>query len=198
MSAEGMRWQLAALNPVKWRVDTLPDRNLGAVSKPQWSREHGCTIFISHQRRTEGHGLFLWANGGKGVEVQACLCGWLWDSVLPQWSVCGWGDVFNKGRTSVTDSECSGCPSTATTDDKQEQVRSMILKDTARYCGMLWNEWRLAIHTIQRGRLSEGVVIVLNSVQLHTAVFTKETLWELKIEVFDLPACSSVLAPSDF
>jgi hypothetical protein len=37
--------------------------------------------------------------------------------------------MFKKGRTSVTDSERSGRPSTATNDDKQEQVRSMILTD---------------------------------------------------------------------
>jgi histone-lysine N-methyltransferase SETMAR len=35
--------------------------------------------------------------------------------------------MFKKGRTSVTDSERSGCLSTATSNDKQEQARAMIL-----------------------------------------------------------------------
>jgi hypothetical protein len=37
--------------------------------------------------------------------------------------------MFKHCRTSGTDSECLGCLSSATYDDKQEEVRTMILKD---------------------------------------------------------------------
>jgi hypothetical protein len=37
--------------------------------------------------------------------------------------------MFKKGRKSTTDSERSGCLSTVTSDDKQEQARGMILTD---------------------------------------------------------------------
>jgi hypothetical protein len=40
-----------------------------------------------------------------------------------------WVDIFKKDRTSVTDSECLGRPFTATSDDKVEHARAMVLKN---------------------------------------------------------------------
>jgi hypothetical protein len=56
--AADMRWHVAALNLVKLCVDFLPDMDLGAVRKLQGSREHGCTTFILHKRRTKPW--FIW------------------------------------------------------------------------------------------------------------------------------------------
>jgi hypothetical protein len=44
-------------------------------------------------------------------------------------SVYEWVDMFKHCRTSVSDPECLGCLSSTTYDDKQEEVRTMILKD---------------------------------------------------------------------
>jgi hypothetical protein len=46
--------------------------------------------------------------------------------------VCTSAYKYLRGRASVTDSECSGCPTTATNDNKREQVRVMILKDISK------------------------------------------------------------------
>jgi hypothetical protein len=40
-----------------------------------------------------------------------------------------WIDMFKQCRTSVSDTECLGCLSLATCDDKEEEARAMILKD---------------------------------------------------------------------
>jgi hypothetical protein len=124
-------WHLAELNPVKWCVDTLPDMNLGAVSKLWWSREYGC---IEEEQRAVVR--FCTQKMLKGLKFRHAY-------------------VLSFG-TSVTDSECSGLPSTAS-DDKQEQARDMILKDTNK-CKvfrhvMKWTEashWHKTMRKISR------------------------------------------------
>lgn len=37
--------------------------------------------------------------------------------------------MLKNGRTTVTDAECSGQPSTSTTDEEQEEARAIILTD---------------------------------------------------------------------
>jgi hypothetical protein len=44
-------------------------------------------------------------------------------------SVYEWFEMFKNGWTSVTNAEYTGCPSTLTSDDKQEQDRAMIIDD---------------------------------------------------------------------
>jgi hypothetical protein len=83
-------WQVAALDPLKRRVDTLPTTSLKTVSKLQWSREHGCTSFDLHQRRTEDRSSFLWSETVKMVEIDTILCAQYGDNVLLGRSICGW------------------------------------------------------------------------------------------------------------
>jgi histone-lysine N-methyltransferase SETMAR len=67
-----------------------------------------------------------------------------------------------------------------------------------RYSDILGNELRLAIHTKQRGILSEGVLFLHDNARTHTGAHARENLQELKFEVLDHLAYSSDLAPSDF
>jgi hypothetical protein len=112
-------WQLTAVNPVRLCVSILPNTTLDAVSKLLWSREQGCTT----------------AEGVKGVKIYTRLCAHYWENALPLWSVYEWVDMFDKGRTSVIDSECLGCSSKAT---------------SARYSDILQNKLRPDNH-IKRG-----------------------------------------------
>jgi hypothetical protein len=54
-------------------------------------------------------------------------------------SVYEWIDMFKHCRRSVTDSECFGCPSSATYNDKQEEARARILKDRMAIRHMAFN-----------------------------------------------------------
>jgi histone-lysine N-methyltransferase SETMAR len=68
---------------------------------------------------------------------------------------------------------------------------------SGRYCDMLQNELKPAIHKEQRERLSQGVLLHDNTCP-HSAANTKKTLQELKFEALDNPPYSPDLAPSDF
>ena len=48
---------------------------------------------------------------------------------MPRRSVYEWIEIFENSRTSVIDAERSGQPSTATTDEKPEEGRAIILTD---------------------------------------------------------------------
>ena len=70
---------------------------------------------------------FLWAEGVPEAEIHRRLSAHYGNSALPQWSVYDWITMFKNGRTSVTDDERSGRPSTSTTEENVERVCSMIL-----------------------------------------------------------------------
>ena len=48
---------------------------------------------------------FLWAEGVKGIEIQARLCTQYGDNALPRRSVYEWIEMFKNGRTSVMNTE---------------------------------------------------------------------------------------------
>jgi len=72
---------------------------------------------------------FLWAEGVKGAEIHAHLCTQYGDNTLSRRSVYEWTEMFKNGRTCVMDAERSGRPSTATTGEKLEEARAIILTD---------------------------------------------------------------------
>jgi hypothetical protein len=83
------------------------------------------SIFTKEEQRAVLH--FLWAEGVQGFEIHRFSSAEYGDNVLLQWSIYEWIEMFKNGQITVTDAECSGCPSTYTSDDKQEQARAMIL-----------------------------------------------------------------------
>jgi hypothetical protein len=44
------------------------------VRKRQLSKKHGCATFDLHQRRIKGHGLLLWAEGVKWIDIHTRVC----------------------------------------------------------------------------------------------------------------------------
>jgi transposase len=73
--------------------------------------------------------LFLWSEGVSRAEIHRRLLAQYGNSVLPQRSVYEWIEKFKNVRTSVSQEEGAGRPSTATTDDNIERVRDMVLLD---------------------------------------------------------------------
>jgi hypothetical protein len=67
-------------------------------------------IFNLHKRRTEWCGSFLWKECVKGTEIHVYIYIYIYaqhgDNAFLWWSVYEWIDMFKKGRTSVTASEC--------------------------------------------------------------------------------------------
>ena len=79
-----------------------------------------------HRRRTAfGHTL-LWAEGVPGAEIHLRMCAQYGDKVLSRRIVYVWIEIFKNGRTSVTDAERSGCPTTATTTRNEERTLELI------------------------------------------------------------------------
>jgi len=63
---------------------------------------------------------FLWAEGVPGTQIHLRMCGQYGDKVLSHRIVYERIEIFENGRTSVTDAERSGHPATATTTRKKE------------------------------------------------------------------------------
>jgi hypothetical protein len=176
-------WRLVALKAARSRVDTLPGMTLDAMGKLRWSRKHVFTTFSLH--RTEEGDSFLWAGGvEKGSNLHTHLSAQYGDNASPRRSVCDWSDMFKKGRAGVTDSESSGHPSTATSDERQKQARAMILKDSNkcklfRCYGRSWGQW---FAQKRRGILSERVHVSQGNSQLHG----RKTFgsWNFKLSTF--------------
>ena len=53
----------------------------------------------------------------------------VWGHRIATTKLYKWIEMFNNGRTCVMDAERSGRPSTATTDEKPEEARAIILTD---------------------------------------------------------------------
>ena len=69
---------------------------------------------------------FLWAEGVPGAQIHLRMCAQYWDKVLSRRIVYGWIEIFENGRTSVTDAEHSGYPATATTTRNEERTLKLI------------------------------------------------------------------------
>ena len=70
---------------------------------------------------------FLWAEGVPGAQIHlSAVCAQYGDKVLSLRIVYEWTEMFENGRTSVTDAERSGCPATATTTRNEERTLEMI------------------------------------------------------------------------
>jgi hypothetical protein len=70
---------------------------------------------------------FVSAEGVPGAEIHQRPSEQYGNSALPQRSVYEWIAMFKNGRTSVTNDERSGRPSTSATEENTERVRAMIL-----------------------------------------------------------------------
>ena len=69
---------------------------------------------------------FLWAEGVPGAQIHLRICAQYGDKVLSGRIVYEWIEMFENGRTSVTDAERSGCPATATTTRNEERTLELI------------------------------------------------------------------------
>jgi len=70
--------------------------------------------------------------------------------------------------------------------------------NSVRYSEMLSTELKPAIRTKRRGLLSSGVLLWHDNVRSHTAIHTFQTLVKLGFTVFEHPAYSPDLVPSDY
>jgi hypothetical protein len=82
--------------------------------------------------------------------------------------------------------------------DSQGPMVRGIMVTSVNYCDMLRNELRPTVHSKQRGRLSQGVVLLHDNACPHMAHLTINTIQQLNWEVLEHPAHSPDLAPSDF
>ena len=69
---------------------------------------------------------FLWAEGVLGAQIYLRMCAEYGDKVLSRRIVYEWIEMFENGRTSVTDAERSGHPATATTTRNEERTLELI------------------------------------------------------------------------
>jgi hypothetical protein len=82
-----------------------------------------------HQRRAEGSGPFLWAEGVPGAEMHRMMSVQYGNSVVSQRICWEWIERFKNCRTSVKRGEGTGRQSTSITDADMEQVYGMILQN---------------------------------------------------------------------
>ena len=69
---------------------------------------------------------FLWAEGVPRAQIHLRMCAQYGDKVFSRRIVYEWIEMFENGRTSVTDAERSGCPVTATTTRNEERTLELI------------------------------------------------------------------------
>jgi len=69
---------------------------------------------------------FLWVEGVPGAQIHLRMCAQCWYKVLSRRIVYEWTEMFENGRTSVTDAERSGHPATAMTTRNEERTLEMI------------------------------------------------------------------------
>jgi len=68
----------------------------------------------------------LWAEGVPGVQIHLRMCAQYGDKVLSLRIVYEWIEMFENGRTSVTDAERSERPATARTTRNEERTAELI------------------------------------------------------------------------
>jgi len=69
---------------------------------------------------------FLWAERVPGTQIHPRMCAQYGDKVLSRRIVYEWIEMFENGRTCVTDAERSGRPATATTTKNEERTLELI------------------------------------------------------------------------
>jgi len=69
---------------------------------------------------------FLWAEGVPGAQIHLCMCAQYGNKVLSHRIVYEWIEMFENGRTSVTDAKRSRCPATAMTTRNEERALELI------------------------------------------------------------------------
>ena len=69
---------------------------------------------------------FLWAEGVPGAQIHLRMCAQYGNKVLFRRIVYEWIEIFENGRTIVTDAERYGCPATATTTRNEERTLELI------------------------------------------------------------------------
>ena len=69
---------------------------------------------------------FLWAEGVPGAQIHLRMCGLYGYKVLSRRIIYEWNEIFENGRTSVTDAERSGRQATATTTRNEERTLELI------------------------------------------------------------------------
>jgi hypothetical protein len=81
------------------------------------------------QRRAEGSGPFLWAEGVPGAKMYRIMSVQYGNSVMSQRIVCEWIESFKNGRTSLKHGEGTRRQSTSITVADMERVYGMILQN---------------------------------------------------------------------
>jgi hypothetical protein len=103
------------------------DLGFGAsVSFGLWTWLHRCRF---SPRKNKGLCFVFMSAGWEGGWNSQTLSANRGDNVLLQRIVYEWAEMFQNGRTILTDTERLGLPSISTSDDKQDQDRAMILDD---------------------------------------------------------------------
>jgi len=69
---------------------------------------------------------FLWAEGVPGAQTHLRMCAQYGDKVISHGIIYEWIEMFENGRTSLTDAERSGHPVTATTMRNEERTLELI------------------------------------------------------------------------
>ena len=80
--------------------------------------------------------------------------------------------------------------------ENYEEMDSTV--KSARYSEMMCDKLKPAIHSKQRGWLSEGIVLFHNNARPYTVPHTVETPKKLNFEVLEHPPYSPELSPSDY
>jgi hypothetical protein len=86
-------------------------------------------VLLTYLIHEEQHAVirFLWGRVVRGAEIHHRLPAQYGNSVLWQWSLYKWIDMFRSNWTSVTDAEWSQCLFTSTTKGNIEQIVFWIL-----------------------------------------------------------------------
>jgi transposase len=133
--------------------------------------------------------MFLWPEGVLGGQIHQRMCAQYGDNALSPRVVYEWIEMFKKGCTSMTDTERSGHPTTATTAQNEDgpilekNLERGTTVTSATYCDLLQEGLKPEIHSKRKGRLSEGVLLLHDNDCSHTMARTMETLRKLKWEV---------------
>jgi len=72
---------------------------------------------------------FLWAEGVPGAQIHLHRCAHYGDKVLSRRIVYEWIEMFENGRTSVINAQCSRRPAAATTTRNEERTLELICEN---------------------------------------------------------------------
>jgi len=109
------------------------DQSVGQAGWPcssVWELTHcgedGCETYNCTKEEQRSVICFLWAEGVPGAQIHLRMCAQYGDKVLSRRIVCEWIEMFENGRTSVTDAERSRRPATATATRNEERTLELI------------------------------------------------------------------------